>query len=112
MDQLWKCLEKAAAQTPKSLFLRPGANESAIRAAERTMGLDFPADFRASLLLHDGQDWDEDGADDAFEWLPGQGRLASLDRIVEEWMGSDAETLAIIRAGCVATRAGRHARHH
>lgn len=49
------------------------------------MKLDFPADFRASLLLHDGQEWDADSADDAFEWLPGQGRLASLDRIVEEW---------------------------
>src|SRR5262249_38326257 len=41
-------------------------------------------DFRASLLLHDGQE-PGDGDDDAFEWLPGHGRLACLDAVVAEW---------------------------
>ncbi len=84
MRSIWERLVAAASKTPKSLRLRPGASEASIRAVERTLGLPFPADFRASLLLHDGQE-PGDGDDDAFEWLPGHGRLACLDAIVAEW---------------------------
>jgi cell wall assembly regulator SMI1 len=83
MESLWRRLEAIASKTPKRLFLRPGASESAIRDAERVMNLDFPDDFRASLLVHDGQERG-DGDDDAFEWLPGHERLAPLDAIVAQ----------------------------
>jgi cell wall assembly regulator SMI1 len=84
MRSIWERLAAVASKTPKSLRLRPGASEASIRAAERTIGLPFPEDFRDSLLLHDGQE-SGDGDDDAFEWLPGHGRLARLDAIVAEW---------------------------
>lgn len=84
MRELWQRLHAIADRTPKPLRTRPPASEAAIRAAERTIGLDFPDAFRASLLVHDGQE-PGDGDDDAFEWLPGQARLASLERIVVEW---------------------------
>lgn len=84
MRDLWKRLHAIADATPKRLQTRPPATESAIRAAERTIGIDFPAGYRASLLVHDGQE-PGDGDDDAFEWLPGHARLASLERVVAEW---------------------------
>lgn len=84
MREIFRRLEAAAAKTAKPLLLRPPTSETAIRAAERTLGLDFPDDYRCALLLHDGQE-SGDGDDDAFEWLPGQGRLASLERVVDEW---------------------------
>lgn len=34
--------------------------------------------------MHDGQE-PEDGEEDTFNWLPGQPRLASLERIVDRW---------------------------
>jgi cell wall assembly regulator SMI1 len=82
MREVWKRLEVFAKRSGKSLRLRPGAKEAAIRAAEKTIGIPFPDAFRESLLLHDGQ---EPGDDDCFEWLPGHPRLASLERILEQW---------------------------
>jgi cell wall assembly regulator SMI1 len=35
-------------------ILRPGLSEEAVAAAETEFGFSFPADFRASLLRHDG----------------------------------------------------------
>ena len=84
MRDLWARLEAQASRTPLPLRLRPPTTEAAIDAAEQTMGLPFPADFRASLLVHDGQ-VPQDGSLEAFEWLPGHAWLASLDRIVEQW---------------------------
>lgn len=84
MRSIWERLERAAANHGLPFPLRPAATEAAIAAAERTIGLPFPADYRASLLIHDGQE-PGDGADDAFDWLPGHARLAALDRVVAEW---------------------------
>jgi cell wall assembly regulator SMI1 len=84
MRSLWSRLELLMADKAKPPRLRPPATEAAIAAAEATMSLSFPPDFRASLLVHDGQ---EDGEDDldTLQWLPNQAPLAALDRIVEQW---------------------------
>jgi cell wall assembly regulator SMI1 len=84
MRALWDRLESLMADKEPPPRLRAPATEAAIAAAEATMGLAFPPDFRASLLVHDGQ---EDGADDfdTLEWLPHQAPLAPLDRIVDQW---------------------------
>lgn len=84
MRALWDRLESLMANVEKPPRLRPPATEAVIAAAEATMGLAFPPDFRASLLVHDGQ---EDGEDDldTLQWLPNQAPLAPLDRIVDQW---------------------------
>jgi len=84
MHDLWERLGSWAAKNAgRNLGLRKGASEPSIAAAEKTLSLRFPDDFRASLLLHDGQDADND--DNLFEWMPGCSPLASLDAIVERW---------------------------
>lgn len=83
--ELWAALEAFVATTPLKLHLRPPATEKAIRAAERTMKLSFPDDFRASLLVHDGQETGDGDDAGVFPWLSGHPRLASLERIVEAW---------------------------
>jgi cell wall assembly regulator SMI1 len=95
MKTLWARLEKWAKSRAKtSLRLRAGASEKAVTAAEKKMKLRFPADFRASLLCHDGQETndaeakayqDEHGGFCGFEWMPGCSPLATLDAIVEQW---------------------------
>ncbi|MBX3198736.1 MAG: SMI1/KNR4 family protein [Labilithrix sp.] len=59
------------------LELRPGAKEKEIDAAETRLGVTFPADFRASLRVHDGQD-DEP----RLFLLPFSERLGSLKSMV------------------------------
>lgn len=89
MNELWGRLEAWAKKSGRTLKLRPGATEKAVAAAEKTMKLRFPADFRASLLLHDGQERgpDDDASDTStlFEWMPGSGALAPLEQIVAQW---------------------------
>ncbi|MEK6235658.1 MAG: SMI1/KNR4 family protein [Planctomycetales bacterium] len=64
--------------------LRPGAASQQIDQLESDLGVKFPADFRESYLLHDGQA--EDGA-----FISGGGYLSnyyeflSLERIGETW---------------------------
>lgn len=52
------------------------------------MKLEFPADFRASLLLHDGQERkpadDDSETSTLFEWMPGNGALAPLSAITAQ----------------------------
>jgi cell wall assembly regulator SMI1 len=84
MRELWQRLEAAAGDGLPPLRLRPGTTEAAIAAAERTMGMAFPEDFRASLLVHDGQEPGEHDLDTK-DWLPGHAPLASLDAIVTRW---------------------------
>jgi len=82
VESLWSRLE-AWVQTNApnmSLRLRPPATEARIAAAELELGLTFPADFRRSLLVHDGQEHDP-----SFDWMPGCNPLATLDAIVEQW---------------------------
>lgn len=61
-------------------MLRPPATEAQIAAAESVLGVRFPDDYRASLLVHDGQ------SDDAqVSWLPYAQRLGSLESLVKCW---------------------------
>jgi cell wall assembly regulator SMI1 len=84
MNDLWERLGSWAAKNAgRELGLRKGASESSIAAAEKTLALRFPDDFRASLLLHDGQDAGDD--DSLFEWMPGCSPLVPLEAIVERW---------------------------
>ena len=87
MKDLWTRLEALAKRAGQTLALRPGASEAAIAAAEGAMSLSFPPDFRASLLLHDGQDGGPTAHDQEqlFPWMAGCSPLAPLDAIVQQW---------------------------
>ncbi len=63
-----------------SLGLRPGASAKEIAAAEKKLGVTFPADFRDSLLVHDGQE-DNPGV----RIVPIAQRLGSLESFVTCW---------------------------
>ncbi len=94
VGELWRRLETWVASTgAPSLALNAGAPEKAIAAAEKTMKLAFPPDFRASLAIHDGQAID--GGAPAFPWMPGCPPLLPLARIVERW--KDEQELAAKR---------------
>lgn len=57
--------------------LNPGASQKQIAAAEKTLGLKLPADFKESVKIHDGGD---------ICWIqPFYGELLSLERIIEQW---------------------------
>jgi cell wall assembly regulator SMI1/predicted DNA-binding WGR domain protein len=82
--EVWARIEGWFAKRPElPLRLRPGAKEKDIVAAEKTLGVRFPDDFRASLRLHDGQEDREDGGD--VDWLPVALRLGSLASLVRCW---------------------------
>jgi cell wall assembly regulator SMI1 len=85
LDGLWRRLEawvRRNADAP--LRLRPGAPEAELAAAERELGFDLPAELRASLRVHDGQDVEADDPE-MFAWLPGCAPLARLEDIVAAW---------------------------
>lgn len=83
---LWQRLEAwCAAHAGRSLNLGSGAAPDSVAAAEQTMGLAFPADFRASLLLHEGQTTFKDGSSPSFPWLPGCPQLAPLSQILYQY---------------------------
>ncbi len=82
IEALWERLEVIAKRHGRSLRLRTGVSEAALAAAEATMSLAIPADLRASLALHDGQD---DAEDDTFPWMAGCSPLRSLAECVEQW---------------------------
>lgn len=63
------------------LLLDEPATEKAIKAAEKDLGLTFPADFRASLRLHDGQ---AAGKAVTFPWLPGCPPMYGVETLVAE----------------------------
>lgn len=87
MKDLWDRLEAwAVAHAGRSLRLRPACTPERIAAAEAALGLTFPDDLRATLLVHDGQDGERSGTDDdVFEWLPGCSAWKPLSAIVERW---------------------------
>lgn len=82
MKEIWTRLEALAKKAKKPLGLRKGVSEKTLAAAEKKMKLVLPSDFRASLLLHDGQKGEQE---ELFEWMPGCSPLASLEAIVEQW---------------------------
>ena len=79
---IWARIEGWFAKNhPKlSLGLRPPASAKDIAAAEKTLGVTLPEDFRASLMNHDGQD-DTPGV----RLVPIAQRLGSLDSLVTAW---------------------------
>ena len=81
MKEAWANLERLAHASGSSLRLRSGASEKAVDAAEQKMKLRFPADLRASIVAHDGQE----DADDLFAFLPGCDRWQPLDALVAQW---------------------------
>lgn len=82
--ELWRRLEAWVAMTgAPPLALAPGAPEKAIAAAEKTMKLAFPHDFRASLAIHDGQLAADGGP--PFPWMAGCGPLLPLAEVVARW---------------------------
>lgn len=78
----WARIERwfSAHHPSLDLKLRPGANDRAIAAAEKKLGVTFPDDFRASLRVHDGQE----NEPDVRLWPWGQ-RLGSLDGLTRCW---------------------------
>ena len=80
MDGTWGRIEAwLAANAPiVAAGLNPPASSEAIADAEQYLGVQFPADVRASYLRHDGQRFDSPGLLDGWEWL-------SLERIRDEW---------------------------
>ena len=83
------------------LQLRSGAPASAIAAAEKTLDVSFPPDFRDSLRIHDGQD---DHC--AVWWMPIAQRLGSLESITRCWKSDRAS----FRPSDLAERGERHDR--
>lgn len=77
---IWARIEQAVRAKQVDLGLRPPATPAEIAAAERALGVTFPDDFRASLLVHDGQ---EDSLE--IRWLPIALRLGSLESLTKCW---------------------------
>jgi len=72
IESSWQRLTRWAAVCPLDITFNPGATEAAIAKAEAALGLPFPADFRASLRIHDGEDWQQGirWLDSGMLWLP------------------------------------------
>lgn len=64
-----------------NLGLRPGAAEAELVACERVIGRPLPADFRAWLQRHNGQDMERH-----CEFAPGCNWLASAEGIARQWL--------------------------
>ncbi len=79
MQALWTRLEHFFAAQRWPVALRPGASEAEIAAVEAALGLPFPVDLRASLRIHDGEDWQQGirWLPHGMVWLPVTGILAS-----------------------------------
>ena len=81
VNELWDRLEQWMVEhTGRSLGLRAGANENDIAKLEQKTGLTLPADLRASLLAHDGQETDK-----TIAFSPCGGFYASVADMDEKW---------------------------
>lgn len=78
----WAFIERwgATHHPTLELELRPPSTKKAIAAAEKTLGVRFPDGFRASLLVHDGQE-DHPG----LPIIPFAMRLGSLVSLTKCW---------------------------
>ena len=83
MQDLWNRLEQFFAVQQWPVALRPGATEAEIAHVEQALGLPFPADFRASLQIHDGEDWQQ--WRQCIRWMISESLLLSLDEILKHW---------------------------
>ncbi len=80
--EIWRRLEAFVTSIgAPPLALAGPATRKAIAEAEKAMGLTFPPDYRAALLVHDGQA----AGSPLFPWMPGCAPLAPVGRIVELW---------------------------
>ena len=80
MQDLWARLERFFAEQNWPVSLRPGAGEAEIARVEQALGLRFPADLRASLQIHDGEEWRQ-----GIRWLPGEMILLPVADILKSW---------------------------
>jgi cell wall assembly regulator SMI1 len=81
VSDLWDRVTACLGEHASSLKLREGASEAAIAEAERALGVELPADYKAWLRLHDG----EDDVMNRVEWLPAWGRLLPIAVTLERW---------------------------
>jgi cell wall assembly regulator SMI1 len=81
IEAIWKRVTTCLGEHASTLKLRPGASEATIAGVERELGIALPPDYRAWLLLHDGEDDD----DARVEWLPAWGRLLPIEVTLERW---------------------------
>ncbi|MGE3674462.1 MAG: SMI1/KNR4 family protein [Polyangiaceae bacterium] len=80
MKKLWGRLESwMDANTGESLKLSPPATAAAVTKAEKALGVQFPTDFKESLMIHDGQ------KTVTISWLPAGAQLLSLKQIMNQW---------------------------
>lgn len=79
--EVWKRITTCLGEHASSLKLRDGASEVAIAELEQALGLELPADYKAWLRLHDG----EDDVNGRVEWLPAWGRLLPIAVTLERW---------------------------
>ena len=81
MNKEWQKLETwLASNQPASLLdLNPPASDSDIQALEETIGISLPADFIATLKIHNGQKGQARGIFSGLEFL-------STQRIQSEWI--------------------------
>lgn len=77
----WSRILSCLGEHASTLALRPGASDARIAEAEAELGVELPADYRAWLRLHDG----EDPVEGRIEWLPAFGRLLPLAVTVDRW---------------------------
>lgn len=80
MDIIWQCITTWAARHSLSIQLNPGASQAEIARVEQALGLRFTDDFRAWLLIHDGEDWQQ-----GIRWLENGMRWLPVAQILEQW---------------------------
>ncbi|MCA9610468.1 MAG: SMI1/KNR4 family protein [Myxococcales bacterium] len=73
-------IEAWAAAHGATLGLLPGATEETVASLEAELGRPLPADYRAFLRLHDGQD-----PDAPMPWLPHRDRLQPIATCLDQW---------------------------
>ncbi len=80
MDAAWERIERwLMAHAPQvAAGLNPPASEAELAETEAALGVQFPADFRAAYLRHNGQKPDAPSLIDGWD-------LLSLERIRDEW---------------------------
>ena len=81
VSEVWKRITTCLGEHASSLKLRDGASEAAIAELEQALGVELPADYKAWLRIHDG----EDHVEGRVEWLPAWGRLLSIETTLERW---------------------------
>lgn len=95
IDEIWRRLERWAADHVPGLEFAKGATDSEIAAVEKTLGISFPEDFRQSLAIHNGEQYEfvREGFNPGGRllrvrhgaWLPGGANLHSLGEIETQW---------------------------